>query len=71
MSDLPEIERLQAIAVQPGDLIVVKLPDDATQNSLSNVASVVRERFPDNEVLVVTASVDVAVMRPELVEAAG
>lgn len=61
--DLPPIERISAVSLEPGDVLFVTIPDDATPNQLRTIKEALGERFPDQTVLVMTSNVNVDVVR--------
>jgi predicted dinucleotide-binding enzyme len=68
VTNLPEVQRLQAVAVQPGDVIVATVPAATAPETAERVENVLLALFPDNKVLVLTDNVDLGVYRPEDVE---
>lgn len=68
MADLPSIERLQAVTIEPGDVIVVTLPartPDDFAGWVDDIQAAMAKKFPGHKVLIVSAGVEVSVMRPE------
>ena len=61
--DLSDVERIQAVEIQPGDTIVVTLPPHATPEQFNVFNEKVSALFEGHEVVVVTSGVDISVMR--------
>lgn len=61
--DLPPIERLQVVALQPGDHLVATVPRGSSTDQMTNLAETLKARFPDNQVLIVTGF-ELTAMRP-------
>jgi hypothetical protein len=59
-----EIERLQAINVEPGDIIIITMPEHATEQDLARLAEIIHGKFPGHEVFIKTIGVEVGVVRP-------
>ncbi len=64
MSALPPVERLQAVALRPGDVIVVTVPEDTDDADLHWVADAAKQWFPGHKIIVKSANVDMAAYRP-------
>ncbi len=60
----PVIERIQALELQPGDVLVVTLPEVATFEAIDHAREYLERRFPSQQILVTTRGVDVAAYRP-------
>ncbi len=67
----PTIERIQALELRPGDVLVVTLPADATYEHFKLVEQILERKLPGQQVFVVTNEVDVAAYRPVPTETAG
>jgi hypothetical protein len=59
-----EVERLQAVELRPGDVLVVTLPGDTEPDMFHRMAEFMEQRFPDQKVLVVTSAIDLSAYRP-------
>ena len=68
MTDLPDIERLQALDLQPGDVLVATVPADITAMNLQLIVEDLERKLPGQQILVVTNEVDVAAYRPVPIE---
>jgi hypothetical protein len=66
---LPDIERLQALALQPGDVLVATVPADLDAQQLRQVCDDLERKLPGQQVLVVTSDIDLAAYRPVPIEA--
>lgn len=64
-SQTVKVERVQAVAVEPGDVIIVKLADgkELTEPEVADITKAFNEEFPDNKV-VVTLGLDIYFARP-------
>jgi len=60
-----ELEEVRVLRVQPGDTIVCRVTSATTHAELSEVGDRLRERFPDNQVLMLSASLELSVTRPD------
>lgn len=60
MTPLPPLERLQAVEVQPDDVIVATSPNVITATSIDAI----RRAFPRNKILVVEGGATIEVQRP-------
>ncbi len=68
MSDLPEIERLQAVELRDGDAIVLTVPSRTSTAVAGRVAEAVRDKLGVQQVVVLTSGMDLSVVRPEVAE---
>ncbi|HEV2928397.1 MAG TPA: hypothetical protein VGW74_06880 [Propionibacteriaceae bacterium] len=64
MTELPEVERLQAMELRPGDIIVAKLAMREDADLAAALRGALEGEFPGHRVLV-TWGVDIEVVRPE------
>lgn len=69
MTALPDIERLQALQLQPGDVLVATVPANITPAELEQVAKDLQHRLPGQQVLVITTGIDLAAYRPATIDA--
>lgn len=51
--ELPELSRLEAVSIQPGDVLVLTIPRQSSHEAIEHFVQELRHRFPDNESLVV------------------
>lgn len=51
--ELPEPSRLEVVDVQPGDVLVLTIPHQFSHEAIGHFVQALRDRFPDNESLVV------------------
>jgi hypothetical protein len=63
MTDLP-IERIEALNLKPGDILVMTLPDHATAEMFHAVKEHLATELPDQRWLVITAGTTVDAYRP-------
>ncbi len=67
--DLPEIERIQVVSAQPGDVIVVTLPAETHPATFNDFVKAISGRFNDLfpmcEVLYIAGGAEVRVVRPD------
>lgn len=63
LADGARIERLQAIDLQPGDLIIGTLPADCTQTLAEAVGADLQTRFPDNPTMLLPTGVSMHTVR--------
>jgi hypothetical protein len=66
--DLTVKGSVEALRLEPGDLVVVAIQDHVPHEYIASVRSELRKRFPDNDVLVFANGI--RVQRMQLVEAA-
>jgi hypothetical protein len=66
---LPDIERLQAIDLQPGDVLVATVPADLDAEAVLRTVDYFKRKLPGQQVLVVTSDIDLAAYRPVPIEA--
>lgn len=52
MSDLPPVERLQAVTVEPGDTIIATVPRETMLEHTDRVLDHLQEKFPNNQILI-------------------
>jgi len=64
-TDLPDIERLEAVELRPGDTLIVTVPVDTTQDQADRVRAAVEAKLPGYPVLVKPASVTIEAVRDE------
>jgi hypothetical protein len=61
-----ELEEVRVLRVQPGDTIVITVDSALRQKEFDEVAARLKDRFPDNEVLVLGgAPIELSVVRPD------
>lgn len=61
---LPCVESVEVLRVRPGDVLVVTLPEGTpklTAAQMESFTDTFRERFPDNEILVLGGGIEVSV----------
>jgi len=63
VKDLP-IDRIEALSLQPGDILVMTLADHATPEMIEAVTKHLAVEFPDQKWLVVTAGNTIDAYRP-------
>jgi len=63
MTDLP-IERIEALALEHGDILIVTLPNSATFESVEQARRILADKLPDQETLVITAGTTIDAYRP-------
>ena len=61
-ADLPTIEDVKRLHLNPGDTLVLHLAGDPTAESIEGLAERLRREFPDNRVLVLTEGAKVEVL---------
>lgn len=64
--NLPPLERLAVIDIQPGDVVIATIDpdaDDLSAKAVHGLKARLRELFPDNEVVVVH-QVELTIARP-------
>lgn len=64
MSDLPELERLQALSLDPGDVLVVTVRHSVSMAEVDQIKATVNEALPGHVVLVTSGDVDLSAYRP-------
>lgn len=62
-TDIQRIERIQVAEINPGDTVIITLPEQATPDEMERFAEAFKDRFPNNEVLIVSSGVEIAVKR--------
>lgn len=62
--ELPTVERMQAVEVRPGDVIVATVPADTGQAEVERLRDFIVERWPGNRVAVLANGIELAVHRP-------
>lgn len=65
MDEEVNLAHAQVVRLQPGDVVVLRAPMVLTQTQRANLAHMLRSRFPDNQVIVMDAAVDLCIVRPE------
>lgn len=70
MPDLPDIERLQAIDLQPGDVLIATLAAGITPDAFDQVSECLKGEFPDQHVIVLAGFEGVTAYRPVPVDSA-
>ncbi len=56
---------VSVLPLQPGDVLLVKIPHHTTVEQVDKLSSVLREKLPDaNPILFVTESMNVGIWRP-------
>lgn len=60
-----EITDLIRIDVRPGDVFLLRIPGHVTEATIAVLKEAWRGKFPDNEIIVATGGVEVAVIRDE------
>lgn len=63
--DLPPIERLQAVMIQPGDVIIATAPEGTTDQDLDEILAQLTRFFTGHKVLVIAEGLSLSVQRPE------
>lgn len=63
-SDLPEFESVRILRLEPGDEIVLTLKDKATHADADQLRKMAEERWPGHRVSVVSAGIDMTMVRP-------
>jgi hypothetical protein len=61
MNEVTQIEHMQAVALQPGDALVVRMPLPLSDDHARRIAGIVKATFPGHEVLVLGGA-DLAVI---------
>lgn len=61
--ELPQIERIQVVSVEPGDRVIVSLPGSTTREQVEMLRGMLREEFPDNRVMVLVGGIEFSVTR--------
>lgn len=67
MDDLPMPARLEVVEFGPMDVIVLTVQSKISQDKADQLSGRLREKFPNNECVVVVAG-ELSVMRPTLVQ---
>ena len=62
------LEDLSVLPLEPGDIILVRLPGSVYEHDIVRAREHVKKHLPGHEVLVIPADVELAVMRPPRVE---
>ena len=62
MDEITHIQHLQAVALQPGDVLVVSVPHTISDERSARLVSVVSKSFPGHEVLVADGGVQLGVV---------
>lgn len=61
--DMIEVEKIQRLTVEPGETLVITLPNSTTAEDADRIAAVVRERMPEGvNVLLVSGEVRLGVV---------
>lgn len=63
--DLPPIERLQAVTIEPGDIIIATVPVDTDDQELEQISARLGQLFLGHKVVVITDGISLEVQRPE------
>ncbi len=57
-------DSVAVVRVQPGDVILFRSPDRLSGETRARIAKMMEAIFPANEIIVLEAEMDIAVLRP-------
>lgn len=57
-----DVEDIKRLAINPGEVLVVRLHDGATKDDADRIASQVKARLPEGVEVLVTANVELSVL---------
>jgi hypothetical protein len=64
VSDLPEVQDIVRVTYRPDDVIVARVKRLLSYDEALTLRDRLRERFPDQQILIVDPTVDLEVMAP-------
>jgi hypothetical protein len=64
VSDLPEVQDIVRVTYSPSDVIVARVKRLLSYDEALTMRDRLRERFPDQQILIVDPTVDLEVMAP-------
>lgn len=53
------------LALQPGDVLVVRVPEKICREQADRMTRIVQDKFPDHHVLILDGGIDIGVLSPE------